>query len=57
MLTGRDLHEQEKRFFEPVKSRAENTVDEWIQLLSCPIIRIDGTKPIESNIDFIIKQI
>ncbi len=57
MLPGGDLHEQEEGFFEFVKSRAENTVKEWVQLLSCPIIRIDGTKPIEENIDFIIKEI
>lgn len=57
MLPGGDIHEQEEGFFEFVKSRAENTVKEWVQLLSCPIIRIDGTKPIEENIDFIIKEI
>ena len=57
MLPGGDLHEQEEEFFEFVKSREENMVEEWVQLLSCPVIRIDGTKPIEANIDFIIKQI
>ena len=24
--------------------------EEWVQSLNCPIIRIDGTKPIEENI-------
>ena len=57
MLPGGDLHEQEEGFFEFVKSRAENTVKEWVQLLSCPILRIDGTKPVEENVDFIINQI
>ena len=57
MLTGGDLHEQEKRFFDFVKSRSENIVEEWIQSLECPIIRIDGTKAIEENIDFIIEQL
>ena len=57
MLLGGDLHEQEEQFFDFVKSRAENTVEEWVQFLNCPIIRIDGTKPIEENIDFIIEQI
>ena len=57
MLPGGDLYEQEEEFFEFVKSRSESTVAEWIQLLSCPILRIDGTKPIEENIDFIINQI
>ena len=57
MLPGGDLYEQEEEFFEFVKSRLESTVEEWIQLLSCPILRIDGTKPIEGNIDFIINRI
>lgn len=56
-LPGGDLYEQEEEFFEFVKSRSESTVEEWIQLLNCPILRIDGTKPIEENIDFIINQI
>lgn len=54
MLSGGDLHEREERFFDFVKSRAENTVEEWVQCLNCPVIRIDGTKPIEENINLII---
>ena len=57
MLLGGDLYEQEERFFDLVKSRPENTVEEWVQCLKCPIIRIDGTKHIEENIDFIMNQI
>ncbi len=57
MLPGGDLYEQEEKFFDLVKSRAENTVEEWVQLLSCPIIRVDGTKPIEENIKLIIQKI
>lgn len=54
---GGDLYEQEQRFFDLVKSRAEDTVEKWVQSLNCPIIRIDGTKPIEENINLIIEQI
>ena len=57
MLSDGDLYEQEKRFFDFVESRAENTVEEWVQCLECPVIRIDGTKPIEENVDLIIEQI
>lgn len=56
MLPGGDLYEQEKSFFEIVKARTQDTVEEWIQLLSCPVIRIDGTKPLESKLNLIIKQ-
>lgn len=56
MLSGGDLHEQEERFFALVGSRAENTVEEWIKELNCPVIRVDGRKPIEENISFIVGQ-
>ncbi len=57
MLTGGDLHEQEERFFDFVKSRSENTVEEWIQSLKCPVISIDGTKPVKENVAFIIERL
>ena len=57
MLPGGDLYEQEENFFTYVKSRTENTVEDWVQSLSCPIIRVDGTNPIEENVEFIIERI
>lgn len=57
MLPGGDLHEQEKRFFEFVKSREEDTVEKWVQSLTCPMIRVDGTKPVEENTNLILAQI
>lgn len=53
MMLGGDLYEQEENFFDFVKSRTEHTVEEWLQSLSCPIVRVDGTKPIEENVKFI----
>ena len=57
MLPGGDLHEQEERFFDFVKSREESVVEEWVHSLSFPIMRVDGTKPIEENIKLILEQI
>lgn len=57
MLPGGDLYEQEENFFDFVRSRAENAAEEWAASLSCPIIRIDGTKPIEESLEIIIAQI
>lgn len=57
MLPDGDLYEQEKHFFEVVISRAEDTVEKWIQTLNCPMIRVDGTKPIEENVNLISGQI
>ena len=57
MLPGGDLHGQEENFFNFVKFRTESVIEEWVQSLSCSIIRVDGTKSIEENIRFIIEQI
>lgn len=54
MLSGGDLHGQEERFFALVESRAEDMVEKWVKELSCPVIRVDGTRPIEENVGFII---
>lgn len=50
MLPGGDLHEQEEHFFELAASRAENAVEEWISVLNCPVIRLDGTRPVPENV-------
>ncbi len=57
MLVGGDLYEREEAFFDMVSSRTEHYVEEWVQILTCPIIRVDGTKPIEKNIALIKEQI
>lgn len=57
MLLGGDLYEQEEKFFRLVESRDENTVEERVKSLKCPVIRIDGTRPIDENTNFIIERI
>lgn len=57
MLEGGDLYEKEERFFQLVSKRSEDSVEKWARSLSCPVIRIDGTKPVEENINFIIEEI
>lgn len=56
MLVGGDLYEQQEAFFHMVDSREEDYVENWVRTLKCPIIKIDGTKSIEENIEFIIEQ-
>ena len=57
VLPGGDLFEREENFFRFVESRNENTVEEWVKSLKCPVIRIDGTKPIDENTNLIIELI
>lgn len=56
MLPGGDLYEPEESFFDFVKSRTENTVEEWVHSLRCPVIRVNGTNSIEENVNDIIFQ-
>ena len=57
MLLGGDLYNQEEAFFQMVESRQGSYVENWLQTVKCPIIRVDGTKPIEENVEYIIKSI
>ena len=57
MLPGGDLYNQEEAFFQMVESRQGSYVENWLQTVKCPIIRVDGTKPIEENVEYIIKSI
>lgn len=57
MLIGGDLHNQEEAFFKMVDSRPDDYVENWLHGLNCPIIRVDGTKPIEENVAYIIQAI
>ena len=57
MKPGGDLYESEEAFFRFAEAREEDYVLHWTQTLPCPVIRIDGTKPIEENITYIIQKI
>lgn len=56
ILPGGDLYEREKYFLDLVSSRPENLVEDWARSLRCPVIRVDGTKPIAENIAFILER-
>lgn len=39
-----------------VKERSEQPIEEWIQKLTCPIIRVNTVNDIEINVKKIVKQ-
>jgi len=57
MLPGGDLYEAEEDFFRFAASRPEEYVENWIRTLSCPVIRVDGRRPVEENLSLILKRI
>ena len=54
ILPGGDLYEQEEAFFLMAESREEDYVECWLRTLKCPVIRVDGTKPVNENVEYII---
>ena len=57
MLPGGDLHDKEEAFFQMAEARTEAYVENWVRSLRCPVIRVDGTLPIEENVRFIMSQL
>lgn len=49
-LQGGDMYEQQKEFRKVVASREEQSLEECVQKLSCPVVVLDGTLPVEINI-------
>lgn len=57
MLSGGDLYEREEKFFRMAASRAGDEVEEWVKTLQCPVLRLDGTKSVDENINLAIAYI
>ena len=53
VLPGGDMYEQEEIFFAYAKKRTPDKIENWLKTLSCKAIRLDGTKPIQENVEFI----
>ena len=53
MLPGGDLYESEKRFYDLISARPEDYATRWLEHVDIPVLRVDGTKPVEENIRWI----
>ena len=54
ILPGGDLFDQESKWFSLTDSRPETYVTDWLETIDCPVIRVDGTLPVEENVDYIL---
>lgn len=52
-----DLADKENAWFSVVKSRPENFVTEWLERVPCPVLRIDGTAPVEENVNYLLEKL
>ena len=49
ILPGGDLYDIESKWFLLTDSRPDTYVTDWIETVNCPVIRIDGTLPVEES--------
>ena len=54
ILPGGDLYDKESKWFLLTDSRPETYVTDWLDTVDCPVIRIDGTLPVEENVDYLV---
>ena len=57
ILPGGDLYEKETAFFSLTDSRPEEYTTKWLETINCPVIQIDGTLPVEENIEYLISAL
>ena len=44
---------REEAWFALTDSRPEDYTEKWLETVRCPVIRIDGTLPVEENIRYL----
>ena len=54
ILPGGDLYDKENKWFSLTDSRPDGYVTDWLETVDCPVIRINGTLPVEENVDYLI---
>ena len=57
ILPGGDLEERESAWFAQVERRPEDTVRKWLETVGCPVIRADGTRPVEENVEYLASEL
>ena len=57
ILPGGDLYDTESKWFSLTDSRPDTYVSDWLETVHCPVIRIDGTLPVENNLDYIVSEL
>lgn len=53
---GGDMYEQHLKFVDFVASRSLSRIEQWAKTLVCPVIYVDGIKPISENTEMIVEE-
>ena len=57
ILPGGDLYEKEKAWFSLIEKRPENDTVQWLETIHCPVFRVDGTLPVEKNVEYLVSKL
>lgn len=57
MRPSGDLYEKEQGFFRMVEARPPRQVEDWLESLPLPVLRVDGTRPPEENAAYIMGKL
>ena len=57
ILPGGDLYDQETAWFALTESRPEDYTARWLETVNCPVIRVDGTLPVQQNVEYLISAL
>ncbi len=57
MSPGGELYDKEQKWFTIADNRPDDYVLTWLETIECPVIRVDGTLPVEDNIKYIMSAI
>lgn len=55
ILQGGDLFDKESKWFSVVDGRPEDYTTRWLETVKCSVIKVDGTLPIENNVEYLIE--
>jgi len=50
------MYETRLKFRDFIASRPLSRIDQWVETLTCPVIRIDGTEDWRRNAEYIAEQ-
>ena len=53
-VSNNDLFEREEAWFSLTDSRLEDYTTKWLETVSCPVIHVDGTLPVQQNVDYLV---
>lgn len=57
MLPGGDLFDSEESFYKMAEARPEDYCESYVRSLKCPLLRLDGTAPVNDNVNLIINTL